>query len=923
MPRGSRGAGVSDSKGACVIAPALYCPRLVGRDAELNALLRLAGASAAGGAPAIVLVYGEAGIGKTRLLTEFRSWASRRATVAFATCMSFAPVPLAPAQALLDAFGEHMPVETATGDEGGAAAQLRVFRRLLQTLRAAAAVRPVVAIVDDLHWADTATVEFLNFLGAELADERLTFVAAYRSEDTERPPALDRVLARLSRSPRVHRIALRPLTGAGIAELVDAALGTREHPPADVLHHVRERSEGNPLFAEELLKSAVDDRADPAPASLRTLIADRTSRMSPEELHLLELAALIGRRFSLAFLERLADGKPSAAVLAFLRHAVKQHFLVEDRSAPGWFTFRHALVREAIVAPILLVEDQTAHLAIARAIEGEPDAGERVAELSEHYWRAGARAECLPYARSAAERALAQFAYREAAEQFERALACASGCDAATVALHEGAAIAHQTLGNADEAQRNYAAAADLAERFGDDERAIEALLELSLSMRRRGSAGEAAAASNRAETLERRSPNERLRVRILAQRAQLHVLAGDFEAGKRTLAEAEPLLETARPRDAFRFYHARAGVRSFCQRDYEGAIDDAERALGFARESRDHNLIVSGSTSLALHAGRIRPTGVAIEALEEAMALVERHGELYQTGVTRNAYANYLLVAGRLDEARRQLNALLAEAHWPLTTTVNMAATAGWVAICLRDEVLAARADAVGTLERVRKNAPMLLWAGLAATVADLHANEGRFGDARATLEPLIADFFEEEIMCVYSLPVAAHGDQRQVEAVAPIIARYRNSANPIVRTHCALFEAYAAARFDSMTAAHRRAAEAAVGFEKMEAPLLEAEARVLRGEKQRALALMSACGARRLLRQITKRTTEQELTKPLSRREREIAELAAAGNSTRAIAERLVIGVRTVETHLAAAYAKLGVTSRAALAAVLDVGP
>jgi predicted ATPase len=241
-----------------VVGTPLHCPRLIERDAELGALVRFA-AAAAGGTPSIVFVSGEAGMGKTRLLDELRAQLQRRAAVAAVACPAFAPASLGPIYSLLDALApEPASADPPSGNRSPEAGQFQVFARLLDGLRAAAARKPVVATIDDAHWADSATLEFLKFAARALVDERLMLVVAYRSEDVGTSAGLERVVAQIARSPLACSVTLQALSGEGVAEFIEATVGDAAPPDAPSLRRVRERCEGNPLFVEELLKSALE-----------------------------------------------------------------------------------------------------------------------------------------------------------------------------------------------------------------------------------------------------------------------------------------------------------------------------------------------------------------------------------------------------------------------------------------------------------------------------------------------------------------------------------------------------------------------------------------------------------------------------------------------------------------------------------------
>ncbi len=910
-----------------MIAAPLYCPRIIGRERELAALAD-ATSRAIGASAAIVVLAGEAGIGKTRLLGEFRSQAARRATCISATCPEFAPAPLGPVVSALEQLaGEDSGIDPGRVSEDDAADRLRFFRRACDTIRTAARKRPVVAIFDDIHWADTATLDFLQYVAHELAAERFVLVLGHRAEPTERAP-LEKMLGRLARLPTVVHIELEPLPPAAVQEMVDATLETRKRPSRATLLDIRERSEGNPLFAEELLKAATDQLSPSAAGNslqtLQALLAERLGRVAARDLRLLEIAATIGRRFDVAFLERVAQGRSHDEIISFLRLAIAEHFLVEDRREPGWFSFRHALVRDAILAPMMLIESRAIHRSIARELERESDAQERVAELSEHYWFAGAFAQCWPYARAAGDRAIARHAYREGALEFERAIACRPESDTILAALHDSAAIAHVALGNDDESIEHYVRAAEIYERLDDAERSIDAKLGLAFTFQRNGRSEDAFAVLAEAAAIEARAPDDRLRVRILVQVAQLRMMMSHWQQVGDAIAAAEPLLAHATPRDLFRFYSSRGALRFFFSRDYEAGIADSRTAVEHAEAVGTLTIRLAARTNLAHHAGRAGRLASSIAAYEEALALVTTHGELYTAARTRAFYVLALISAGRLSDARAHLYELLAEGHQSVSVASIIAAGAVRLSTIMREEALALRSDALETLARAFASADFRTWGDLAAAVAERHAADGNERAATGVLGQMLAGMPRDENASFLLLPVAAYCGPEQIAMVAPKLPEWRASPSPLTRAWAHLYEAYVAARFGTPAQTLAHADAAAEAFAALGMPLLEAEAHVLANRRGRATALMDAVGARRLERRIAPAAGNVEVrAKALTAREREVAKLAVEGLSNRAIAARLCVTERTVESHLAAVYAKTGIGSRGELVAAMRDAP
>ncbi len=181
-----------------------------------------------------------------------------------AACLAYAPSPLGPVADILADIEADRGAAAAgagfaapTGDDP--VDKRRLFERVAATLRAAATAQPLVAVIDDAHWADTVTLELLQFLIGSLGDARILVIVAYRTDELSEKHALSALIARAARARSVHRIELHPFSQAQIHELIDATLPKNVHLPVESLRGIRDRSEGNPLYAEEFLKAVVDD----------------------------------------------------------------------------------------------------------------------------------------------------------------------------------------------------------------------------------------------------------------------------------------------------------------------------------------------------------------------------------------------------------------------------------------------------------------------------------------------------------------------------------------------------------------------------------------------------------------------------------------------------------------------------------------
>ncbi len=419
------------------MATGVTSARLVGRALEL-AQLEAALADAAEGRPSLAFVVGESGVGKTRLTTELAARATAAgARVLRGDCVQLAegelayaplvsalrplardgdPVLTALAPEALAELGTLLPGIAAPREQGARPGeQARVFEALLAVLDGLSREQPLVLIVEDLHWADASTRAFLRFLAAALGHEPLLVVATYRPDELHRRHPLRPLLAELERT-RALRIDLGGFTRAELTEQLESILGTAPDPAlVDRLHA---RSEGNPLFAEELLAAGTDGRGA-VPPSLADALALRIEKLSGDAQELVRVLAA-GGRLDDAMLAEVAGLEPRALRDA-LREAVASHIVVPEGDC---YVLRHALLREAVHDDLLPGERAELHLALARALEGQPGPADnaRAASIAHHYHAAGDQPAALTAAVRAGASAIEVQAYREGATLYERAL---------------------------------------------------------------------------------------------------------------------------------------------------------------------------------------------------------------------------------------------------------------------------------------------------------------------------------------------------------------------------------------------------------------------------------------------------------------------------------------------------------------------
>jgi DNA-binding CsgD family transcriptional regulator len=842
-----------------------------------------------------------------------------------AACLEYAPSPMGPVADILASLESERGSSVAGTALAAPAGEepvdkRRLFEGVAATLRTAGAERPFAAIIDDAQWADTITLELLQFLITALHDARVLIVVAYRSDDVSDTHALSALIARAARARSVQRIELQPLSPAQISELIDATLPKNLHIPAESLRGIRDRSEGNPLFAEEFLKAVVDDERfgdtrQTLPASLRGLLRERLRRLEHGDVRLLEIAALIGRRFSATFLARIGE-RDGGSLERFLRMVVDEHFLIED-GEPGWFTFRHGLTRETILDGILAMQARAMHLVIAQQIEHELDRGERIAELAEHYWRAAAFAECAVNAEPAGDFAKARHAYAEAAELYERALSCGAADERGLVVLHEKAASVYSSLDMPRKALDHLQVAVEYYTATGDDARLVESYLELAMALRRAGDTKQESVVLRRAASLSEEIENDKLRLKSLVMLAHMHALAEEWPQAEAALRAAEPVLEHADPPDEVRLLMSRAFVH-LAKDEVDAWQRDFEDAAGISRLHEDPRVVAWVLISYAIGARKLARFNVALDAFREAAETRAVYGPTYLVTFARLGYANVLYLTGRLRASREEMVDILSDVHQSTSVRILIAQFGLALAVALRDEPLAERCYDSELLDIAFATNEPIQYAPLAAAVAERHLANHDDAAAVALLERMLTCLPDGWCDCEVLLSVAVCCSEPDVVRARARFDAAAAAHNPFVEAYREVFEAYAAARFGSRDEKLHRAKTAASLLRQLGMPLLEAEAYELAEQPTRAIALCESAGALRLPRRIGPRLKRRTSATQLTTREREIVDVALRGLSNSAIADELSLSERTVEAHLAAAYRKLGVRSRGELISV-----
>ncbi|GAC1615111.1 MAG: helix-turn-helix transcriptional regulator [Candidatus Dormibacteraceae bacterium] len=604
---------------------------MVGREEELTRL-EDALLAACRGAGSVMIVAGDAGLGKSRLAGEVMQRADRIGAEVMEGSCSEAELAL-PYLPFLEAIGNHLEATdlgrlrerlepsataelghlfprlgTASGpvsDSDSSQARMRLYEAILALLRTAAEEKGLLLVIEDIHWADASTRELLDYIARRLRNSRILLLATYRRDELHRKHPLLPTIQGWQRSRLAELIELEALDPHQVAKMVsgildDTAVGEEFR---DFLHA---RTEGNPFVLEEMLKAALDrgdvyhDRTDwqrkpltefGIPPTVRDTILLRAERLAPEQLDVLRMAAILGRSFEPALLAEVSE-RNRTEVEGALEVFEAQQLVEADPGRPGRHRFRHALTQEAVYESISPLKRERLHSAAADALLRR---SARAIDITEHLFLANRAVEAVPLCLQAANEAEAGYANRDAAELRARALPFVT----------EGRAELVGRIGDA------YLTAGDALAAHGYLEEAVE-------EHERKGDVAQSA------------------RVRLLLGRSL-------WEQHRHRLAEeqfekARAVLEPLGPsRDLAFAYMRLAGINAVNYRAQE-AVPLADRAIAMAEEV--------GADDIRIWTYNFKGTALAWQGqLRESVDLLERsHREAVERGfhyIAQNALFN------------------------------------------------------------------------------------------------------------------------------------------------------------------------------------------------------------------------------------------------------------------------------------------
>ncbi len=842
--------------------------RLLERDAELETLARVA-SEAADGNGSIVLVHGEAGIGKTSLVGALRSQLppETRMLVGFCDALS-TPRPLGPFRDLARIVGDPLAGALVAGDRTVVAEALRdeLVRK-----------QPTVVVIEDVHWADEATLDTLRLLVRRIRPLPAVLLLTYRDDELGRNHPLTQLLGDASHSGEGHRLAVHRLTEPGVrGMLLGSALDSAE---------VFSLTAGNPYFVSELVASAEGSRV---PATVVDAVLSRLRRLPIRYQDVVEQLAVVPTAVGRPLLGALVIDPGPALTDA------EEHGLLTIR--PDQVTFRHELTRRAIVDAMPVARRVELNQRVLTALE-QLEAG--AGQLVHHAAEAGDVDAVVRYAPMAAREATTAGAHREAVAQLERSLDHLDRYPAVQqVELLEAHAIECYNTGAADAAVISQSAAVELRRQLPDRRALGLSLRWLSRVLWFAGRRADAEQAAEQTSAVLAETGDPGLLAWALTNEAQLAALAHRRDDGARLAQRAIDLATEAGDRAALSHALNNLGVSLWTDNRRQGfaqLLEAAEVALSIDDVEDACRAYVNITWRLV----EDFQLDEATTYLEEVLGLAER--------------AEFLGFLYYVQGLRARL--LLARARWAeATDAAGLALTGQPTARCVALTVLAAARIRTGSADP----APLLAEATQLARRMEELQRIGPVTAARCEAAALREDW---AAIVADAEPVHAEAARLRTSAVQAELAYWLRRAGREVEVpdtdHPFALQARgdwlgAAAAWERLGAPYHQAAALADGDE----PEALLQALVILDRLDAApLALRLRSRLRRLgVPHVPRGPRPTSRTNPagLTARQREVITLVASGLTNLEIADRLVLSARTVDRHVAEIFGKLDVSSR-----------
>lgn len=986
----------------------VVCPVLIGRTPLLKALDGLV-EKAIVGEGQIAFVAGEAGIGKSRLVAEARERATSRGMLcAKGNCfetdssLPYAPVldllnalcashsaeqlvrywlPFAPEMVkIMPRLSQLLPDVAPTPLLEPEQEKRRIFDALALFFAGLAEAEPLLITIEDLHWTDDTSLDFLLYLARRIASQRIVLLITYRSDETQGRVA--HFLALMDRERLAGEMRLDRLTVADVDAMLRAIFSLTQPTRAEFLGALYSLTEGNPFFIEEALKSltseggifyadGVWDRKPLSelriPRTVQDAVSRRSEQLSGAARELLALAAVAGQRFDFDLLLDLTR-HDERTLLRLLKELIAAQLVVE--ASTDQFTFRHALTRQAVYTSLLGRERRSLHQSIAEAIRrvAEEDVGARLADITYHYFEAGDWAKAREYGERAGQRAQALYAPGAAVESFTRALDAARKLGSAPpLEVLRARGLAYETLGEFGSALADHETALGAARASGESSAEWQALLDLGFLWAGRDYSQTGAYFTGALE-LARKIGDEATLAHSLNRLGNWLVNTGQASEGLEAHSEALDIFQVLSDNRGVAETFGLLGVASALYGDLISASEHYSKAMTLFQELGDtRHLAESLSSRCAFGSPGLAQTTYAalmsrtdcILAVSEAYRLAQQigwqAGQAFAEISTGSTYANFGDFNHALSHSQNSLRIATEIGHQQWVIGAHY--TLGQAYLLMLDPAAAIQhlltalplAQTLGSSWWTRHtagclilayllkgdivNAESILTNSLSQDVLPRNLQEREMLWARGELA-LAKDEYDTALGIAEQLIASAPG--RGGDQPIPYLLKLKGNA------------LIALGRLGDAEEALEAAKQGA--FAREEKPVIWqvqlALARIYHQQGRDDLADAEAVAARQVINSLAATLDDparrqrfldaafanlpqvkaeiaspkrSEAARPggLTAREQETARLVAQGRSNREIADTLFIGERTVETHVSNILSKLGFTSRAQIAA------
>jgi DNA-binding CsgD family transcriptional regulator len=635
---------------------------LIGRESQKETLERALAGVQAGGTGQCLILAGEAGVGKSRLMAEIRRTASQSSFVILAG-HCFEPDLIFPYAPLIDAlrtfFAAQSSDQTAAQLGPLAAELVKLLPELALTLPGAASPTPsldpesekrrlfealaqfltrlttsegkkgplpLLLLMEDLHWSDETSLSFLHFFAYRLRNYSILLLASYRPE--EAGVRLIHWLAQFDRERLAQEIRLSLLSRPEVDRLLQAIFKLQQPVRAEFLEAVHTLTEGNPFFIEEILKSLIVageifykegqwDRKPLAelhlPRSIMVAVQRRLEQLSPSARQLITLAAVVGRRFDFALLHALTYPAGPAPpdqyeneLLGYMKELTQAQLVVEESAER--FAFRHALTREAVYATLLARERRALHRKVAELLEQTSPEFDLVdpplADLAYHFYEAGVWAKAITYSQQAGIKAQSLYSPAVAVEHFNRADQSAQRLAIEPpLTLYQARGKAYEWLGDFEAAHQDYSRALSASRQAQDPQAEWQSLLDLGFlwSGRDYQRMGDCL---REALTLARANGDPQMLAHSLNRLGNWYLVVEQPLEAQRYHQEALAILQGTDYRPGLAQTFDLLGVTHFMAGDLVQGANYYEQAISLFRQLDDRHGLVSSLTMFSFRGG-------------------------------------------------------------------------------------------------------------------------------------------------------------------------------------------------------------------------------------------------------------------------------------------------------------------------------